>query len=303
MKERTDERKGNRSANPIHSSRKCCVFVLLLAAAVSGCGKKESTALPDLSSMGEITVISREEGSGTRTEFENLVDTTEEGSDVEAESTSEVLSKTLEDENAIGYLASSALDEESTEGVRILTVDGVECTDETVGDGDYPLCREYLLCYTGDLNDLENDFISYTRSAGQAVASEYCVPIKDEEIFVSSLENSAKEGTITISGSSSMETLMEGLIEGYAQYNPYATIELEITDSTQGINAVLEGECDLAMSSRALESYEEELLEYKAIAADGIAVIVNEANPLTDISIDRLQKIYDGEVLVWSDLE
>ena len=86
-------------------------------------------------------------------------------------------------------------------------------------------------------------------------------------------------------------------------YDPNAQITLEITDSTDGLNAAMQGECDLAMSSRSLASYEEELLESYVIAADGIAVIVNAENPLTDISLSRLKTIYDGDISVWSELE
>ena len=96
---------------------------------------------------------------------------------------------------------------------------------------------------------------------------------------------------------------MTQLIEGYSEYNPNAQITLEITDSTDGLNAAMQGECDLAMSSRSLASYETELLESYVIAADGIAVIVNSENPLTDISLSRLKTIYDGDVSTWGELE
>ena len=96
---------------------------------------------------------------------------------------------------------------------------------------------------------------------------------------------------------------MEELIEGYAEYNPNAEIILDISDSTEGLNTAMRGECDLAMSSRSLEEYEEELLESCVIAADGIAVIVNAQNPLTDISLNRLKTIYDGDVTAWNDLQ
>lgn len=276
----------------------CLILALTCTAALAGCGSNESE-LPDLSSLGEITAIAREEGSGTRSEFESLVDTNEEGADSAALSTELVLSAAAEDENAIGYLAYSALSGISTDSVTVLSVDGVECSQDTIADGSYPLSRDYILAYSGSLSELEQDFITYIRSAGQEIAALSCTPVRNTSVFLSN----GLSGTITICGSSSMETLMEQLIEGYYEYNPNAEIVLEISDSTEGLNKAMRGECDLAMSSRSLADYEEELLEYYVIASDAIAVIVNSANPLEDISIKRLKSIYDGDVTLWSDLK
>lgn len=286
------------------------------ALAVSACGSA-GTELPDLSSLGDITVVTREEGSGTRSEFESLADTSGDGADEVALSTEQVFEIVGNDENAIGYLAYSAYLEyisgdasgdtsgdtsgntsEST-ATALLSVDGIECSAETIADGDYPLEREYILACSGSLSDLENDFITYIRGAGQEIVAQTCTPVRETAVFLSG----GYSGTITICGSSSMETLMEDLIEGYAAYNPNAVIELEISDSTEGLNAAMRGECDLAMSSRSLADYEEELLESYVIAADGIAVIVNSENPLTDISTERLKTIYDGDVTAWSELK
>ena len=279
---------------------KCLCFLLAAALMLSmaACGSSASE-LPDLSGLGEVTAVAREDGSGTRSEWETLVDTDEAGANQVAFSTEEVLELVQSDANAIGYLAYSALDEADTTGVTVLTVDGVTCDIDTIADGKYPLEREYVLAYSGELSELESDFITYVRGAGQEIVAETCTPVRDTAKFLSNGES----GTITITGSSSMETLMTQLIEGYAEYNPNAVIELEITDSTDGLNAAMQGECDLAMSSRSLESYETELLESYVIAADGIAVIVNAENPLTDISLSRLKTIYDGDVSTWGDLQ
>lgn len=278
------------------------IFYLALALAMTlglaACGASESE-LPDLSGMGEITAVAREDGSGTRSEFESIVDTDEDGANQVAFSTEEVIELVAADSNAIGYLAYSALEEADTSSVRVLTVDEVACEGDAIADGTYPLEREYILAYSGQLSDLETDFITYVRGAGQAVVAQTCIPVREEAKFLSG----GYSGTITIRGSSSMETLMTQLIEGYAQYNPNAVIELVVSDSTDGLNAAMQGECDLAMSSRSLASYEEELLESYVIAADGIAVIVNAENPLTDISMKRLKTIYDGDVTAWSALE
>ena len=268
----------------------------LVSLSLAGCGASESE-LPDLSGLGDITVVAREEGSGTRSEFETLVDTAEEGANEVVLSTEQVLELVSDDENAIGYVAFSAIGDMSD--VTVLSVDGVACTADTIGDGDYPLGREYILAYSGTLSDLESDFLTYVRSAGQDIAAQICTPVRSATVFLSNGES----GLITISGSSSMETLITELIADYQTYNPNAEFEVSISDSTEGLNEAMRGECDFAMSSRSLKSYEEELLEYKAIAADGIAVVVNSENPLTDISTKRLKSIYDGDVTAWSDLQ
>lgn len=278
--------------------KKVCIIsaAVCMALLIASCGSSE-TELPDLSMLGEVTVVSREEGSGTRTEFENLVDTDEAGTTDTASSTEEVLELVASDENAIGYVAFSSV--EGVEGITALDVDGVELTQENIANGKYPLCRQYLLAYTGELSDLETDFIRYIRTAGQEIVADYCTAVEDVNTFLSD----ESSGSILISGSSSVAPLMEALVEDYYNYNPNAEITVEVTDSSEGINAALEGECDLAMSSRSLESYEEELLETKVIAADGIAVIVNESSPLTELSLDQIETIYDGDITVWSDLE
>ena len=288
-----------RKSIKIRKNKLLCILLSAAAAlCLTACGSSES-ALPDLSSLGAVTAVAREEGSGTKSEFQGLVDTDEEGAASIALSTDEMLEAVESDINAIGYAAYSALADQEAEGIKVLTIDGAECTGENIADGSYPLTREYIIAYSGTLSDLEADFITYIRSAGQEIVAQTATPVRNTAVFLSG----GYSGTITISGSTSMETLMEQLIEDYAQYNPNAEIILEITDSTQGLNAAMQGECDLAMSSRSLASYEEELLDYYVIAADGIAIIVNSENPLEDLSIKRLKSIYDGDVSEWSNLE
>lgn len=276
--------------------KKVCAAALALALLLTGCGAA-AVELPDLSGLGAVTVVAREEGSGTRSEFENLTDSDEAGANTVAFSTEEVVEIVAGDENAIGYVAWSTAAEAA--GVKVLTVDGTEPSADTISDGSYPLTREYLLCWTGELSELETDFIRYIRSAGQAIVAESCTPVMETTTFLSD----KSEGTITIEGSSSVGPLMEELAADYANYNPNAVIEITVSDSGEGINAALRGDCDLAMSSRSLKDYEAELLETKSIAADGVAVIVNADNPLTELSLDMITAIYDGEIEVWSDLE
>ncbi len=268
----------------------------LLLALLGGCGGTKSQPLPDLSDMGEVLVIAREEGSGTRTEWERLADTREAGADETAASTQEVLSKTAGARDAIGYAAYSAIPEGA--GVKVLAVDGIAPSAETIQSGKYPLCRAYTLAYMGKPSDLGRDFLTYVLGAGQAIVGQSCVPVGKVSTFLS--DKSA--GTLTIQGSSSAAPLLETLIADYETYNPNAEISLSVTDSTAGLTAAIQGRCDLALSSRTLEDYEQELLERVEFARDAVAVVVHPDNPLTALTRSQLKSLFDGHTARWADL-
>ena len=272
--------------------------VLAMFFALASCSRAKA-ALPDLSALGEITVVVREEGSGTRDEFSNLAGTNQAGAKRTALSTEQVIEAVAVDENAIGYVAFSALEGSKESAVALLSVEGVDCSAKNIASGHYPLERKYILAYSGEVSELAADFIAYAKTAGQAVASRLCTPAHNAARFLSNGE----VGTITIAGSSSMQTLMAALVEDYGAYNPHAVIALEVTDSTAGLNAAIRGQRDLAMSSRSLKDYEAELLTAVPIAADGIALIVSAKNPLRAISLEQLRTIYDGKVTRWGELK
>ena len=135
---------------------------------------------------------------------------------------------------------------------------------------------------------------------GQKIVSKNFVSVKKKP--ADSFLSGKQSGSIKISGSTSVAPLLQQLADEYEKYNPNAKIEIEETDSTQGLTAAMEGTCDLAMSSRDLKSYEEELLEPVEIAKDGILILVGEKNPLQNITMDQLAKIYRGDISQWSDL-
>lgn len=260
---------------------------------LTGCGTKVD--VPDMSSMGTINVVSREEGSGTKTEFDNLVDTDATGTNTVADSTDKVISEVASDKNAIGYIAYSA---ENNSGVKVLDVDGTAPDAASIEKDKYPLCRDYILVYNGELSAVAQDFMAYVKSAGQAVVADYCVPVKKSETFLSDKSG----GTVEIHGSTSAAPIVSKLAEEYMKINPAAKILVTESDSTQGLNDVLQGRCDLGMSSRSLQPYESELLTSYVFGRDAIAVIVNSENTLSDISVDMLKKIYDKKYTAWSDL-
>lgn len=264
---------------------------------LSGCGKGATRTLPDMSSLGDVNVIVREDGSGTRTEFEMLIGSSETGADETASSTREVLEFVAEKENSIGYAAYSAISENPP--VKILSISGIVPDSKSIRNEKYPLCRNYYLAHLGELNDLGRDFLTYILSAGQKTVEEYCIPVKSTATFLS--DKSA--GTLTIQGASSVAPLMEALIKDYSTYNPNGKIELTVSDSSAGLTAAIQGECDIAMSSRSLKDYEKTMLDTEIIASDAIALTVNPANPLTDITLEQLSAIYDGKTAQWSDMK
>lgn len=263
---------------------------------LTSCTGAKST-LPDLSSLGKVAAISREEGSGTRAEFETLVDTTEDGAAAVATSTQEVQDMVSADTNAIGYLAFGGL--ETGQGVKLLSVDHKAVTAENIRKGKYPLCRSYYLAYRGEMNALAQDFMAYVMSRGQDVVGQNCVSVKKASTFLSE----KPKGMLLIKGSTSAAVLIEELAKDYETCNPGAKITMEPSDSSQGLTAAIRGECDFAVSSRDLKDYENELLTKKAFARDGIAVVVNADNPLEDLSVKQIKTLYDGDCRNWGDLK
>lgn len=272
---------------------------LIICFTYTGCGTQRKVERGSYS--GEIHAYVREEESGTRAEFEQLVETNEAGAKDVALSTDEMLEWMSEDQTAIGYAAYSASVLETNKkdvSVSILSIDGVPASAETIKNKTYPLCREYLLAYNGDLTDLAADFIRYIKGAGQDVVQQNCVPVHEVTTFLSDQSS----GTLCIRGSSSIAPMMEALVEDYKSYNQNADITVESTDSGDGISAAIRGECDLAMSSRGLKDYEKELLSTVSIGRDAIVLIVNSDNEISNLSLKEVKKIYDGTITDWSEL-
>lgn len=277
------------------------IGILALGIAVmslTACGNTESK-LPDLSSLGKVTAISREEGSGTRSEFETILNTSEAGAKVVAISSQDVQEQVANDVNAIGYAAySSTTTESNTDSVKMIKVDGKELTAENIRKQKYPLCRNYYLAYSGELSALQQDFLSYVMSEGQKIVEKDCVSVQKASTFLSDKSS----GEIVVMGSTSAASLIEEMAKDYATYNPNAKVKMISSDSSQGLTSAIRGECDFAVSSRDLKDYESELLTSKAFARDGIAIVVNKENPVENLSMKQIKKLYDGECKEWGKL-
>lgn len=286
--------------------RTVCLLLtgLLAVGTLAGCGNdktEDTSAKAGKNGGSEITVVSREDGSGTRGAFielfgveEDDVDhTTEEA--VIANSTAVMMTTVAGDENAIGYASLGSLDE-STKAVEI---DGVEPSVDTIKDGSYKISRPFNIATKGDVSEVTQDFINFIMSAdGQAVVEENGYISVSDEAF----ESSKAEGKIVVAGSSSVTPVMEKLKEAYLKINDKAEIEIQESDSTTGMTAAMEGTCDIGMASRDLKDSEREL-KATVIAMDGIAVIVNQDNDVENIEADQVKDIFTGDITTWDELE
>lgn len=286
------------------------MIAVLAMGALTACGGNDEPAEEEggdtaAAMTGDISVLTREDGSGTRGAFIELFGIEgEDGTDntiAEAEvtnSTSVMMQTVSGNKQAIGYVSLGSLDESL---VKALKVDGVEATADNVKSGDYKVSRPFNIV-TKDVSPEAQDFIDFIMSEeGQAVA--------EEEGYISEGNQGAFEGgdvsgTITVSGSSSVTPLMEKLAEAYNAVNPDLEIQVQQSDSTTGVTDAINGISDIGMASRELKDDElSQGVTGTVIALDGIAVIVNSENPVEDIASDMITKIYTGEVTAWDDVK
>jgi phosphate transport system substrate-binding protein len=287
----------------IQRMKKRLVFALCAAAGVMGliasCAKAGD----------EITVISREEGSGTRGAFVSLfgierkdadgktVDMTVETADV-TNSTAVVISGVAENERAIGYISLGALGN----SVKALSINGVAAAAEHIRDKTYPAARPFIIAVREDVPPAARDFIAFMVSKeGQAVI--------EKAGYVSVGAGAAGgapggvSGKVTVAGSSSVTPAMEKLKEAYSAVNPAVEVEIQQSDSTMGVSNAIDGVCDIGMASRDLKQSElDRGIRGIAIALDGIAVIVNPKNTLSSLTSEQVRGVYTGEIVKWSEL-
>ena len=255
----------------------------------------------------DFSVVSREDGSGTRGAFIELVGLEEEV-DGEKEdmttqdaivqnSTNGVMQTVSQDANAIGYISLGSLNDT----VKAVKIEGVEATEENIVNGSYKISRPFNLAYKeAELNDLAKDFLKFCLSedAQKLTLDEGYVPIQDKETY----EAGKVSGTLTVAGSTSVTPLMQKMAEKYQELNPDAKIEIQSTGSSAGIEAVMDGAADIAMASRELKDEEKSALAVEVIATDGIAVVVNPESKVEDLTIDELKQIFKGELTNTSEL-
>ncbi len=257
---------------------------------------------------GAITVVSREDGSGTRGAFVELFGIQEEvdGEKVDmttvdasiTNSTSVMMTTVSGDENAIGYISLGSLNDT----VKAVKIDGAEASAENVSNDTYKVSRPFNIVTSKEAGDAAKDFVSYIMSAeGQQIVEDNGYIKEDAE--AAAYEAGEASGKVVVAGSSSISPVMEKLKEAYEEVNKDVTIEIQTSDSTTGINSANEGICDIGMASRELKDEEKELgLEAQVIARDGIAVVVNNENDTDELTSEQVKAIFTGETTEWEEL-
>ena len=295
------------------------MMVSMVAVTAVGCGSSNGTdtkgaaanqsdATSDWDETSDVTIVSREDGSGTRGAFIELFGIEEkqdDGTKVDmtttdaqiTNNTSVMLTTVADNEYAIGYVSLGSLND----SVKALKIDGAEATAENIENGSYKVSRPFNIAVKKDLNNkVAKDFMSFIMSTeGQkVVADEKYIAVADVKDYA----GTKPSGSCVVGGSSSVSPLMEKLIEAYKAVNPNASIELQTSDSTTGMTSTIEGSYDIGMASRELKEEEAAELEPTVIATDGIAVVVNNANPLDELSADQVKDIYVGNVSTWDEI-
>lgn len=291
------------------------LFGVLAVSAFAGCGSAGSSSngssdagsdAAKFDASKTISVVTREEGSGTRDAFteltgvlvkdgNNKTDNTTTSA-VTINSTEAVITNVKDNEAAIGYISLGSLNDT----VKALKIGGVEATADNVKSGDYAVSRPFNIAYKGELSDVAQDFVDYIMSSdGQKIVSDNGYVTVSENAAYSGKKPSGK---ISVAGSSSVSPVMEKLAEAYQKVNTNAKVEIQTSDSSAGMQSAMGGTCDIGMASRDLKDEEKSVLKVETIAKDGIAVIVNNANTCDDLTLDQVKSIYTGETTVWSDI-
>lgn len=291
------------------------LFGVLAVSAFAGCGGAGSSSngssdagsdAAKFDASKTISVVTREEGSGTRDAFTELTGVLVKDGDnktdntttsaVTINSTEAVITNVKDNEAAIGYISLGSLNDT----VKALKIGGVEATADNVKSGDYAVSRPFNIAYKGEISDVAQDFVDYIMSSdGQKIVSDNGYVTVSENAEYSGKKPSGK---ISVAGSSSVSPVMEKLAEAYQKVNTNAKVEIQTSDSSAGMQSAMGGTCDIGMASRDLKDEEKSALKVETIAKDGIAVIVNNANTCDDLTLDQVKSIYTGETTVWSDI-
>ena len=283
--------------------QKMIIGAILITSAMSVFGA------PKFNNKKSISVLSREDGSGTRGAFIELfgiekkdangkkVDYTTEEAAI-TNSTAVMLTSVAGDGYAIGYVSLGSLND----SVKAVKIGGADATVANINNGSYKISRPFNIAVKEGLSPVAQDFVNFIVSdEGQKViATNKYIKIQNTKPYTSSKAN----GKVVVAGSSSVSPVMEKLIEAYKGVNPNAKLELQTSDSTTGVTNAINGACDIGMASRALKDSEKAKgVKEITIAIDGIAVIVNKVNPVENMTKVQVEQIFTGNITKWSDVK
>ncbi len=248
-------------------------------------------------------IVGREAGSGTRDGFESITKVGEDAKyDQELTSTGAVIAAVAANKNAIGYASLSSVGSDT----KTLTVGGVACTEATVLDGSYAIQRNFnMITKQGaELSPAAKAFIEFALSPETAGIIANAGAIQAGSAPAATPASASAEplsGKVSTNGSTSMEKVIASLSEAFMAKYPDVTVTYDPTGSGAGITAAAEGTADIGLASRDLKDSETGL-DATVVAIDGIAVIVNNANPVSDLSLEQIAALYKGEITNWKDV-
>ena len=283
--------------------KKMIIRAILISSTIS------AFAAPKFNSKKSISVLSREDGSGTRGAFIELfgiekkdangkkIDYTTDEAAI-TNSTAVMLTSVAGDNYAIGYVSLGSLND----SVKAVKIDGADATVANINNGSYKISRPFNIAVKEGLSPVAQDFVNFIVSddGQKIIAANKYIKIQNTKAYSS---NKAS-GKVVVAGSSSVSPVMEKLIEAYKSVNPNAKIELQTSDSTTGVTNAINGTCDIGMASRALKDSEKAKgVQEITIAIDGIAVIVNKLNPVADMTKTQVEQIFTGNITKWSDVK
>lgn len=299
-----------------------CFLLVTGAVGLTACGGEDN-----------ITVVAREQGSGTREAFDkvitdgkgNFLEMTVDGkkvykttskADIQKE-TGNVMSKVASDKNAIGYISLGSVNET----IKVVNVNGVTPSSKTVLDSSYAIQRPFVIMTSSTVThtDLAADFLLYLKSeASEKHAEEAgCIYLSDEtkranegETAIPVLEYEVKSslpagGKITVNGSTSMEKFIKKAMSGYATLYGRTADEiftLDLQGSSVGKTAV-QNDKNGNVIGLSSASVKEEGINSFNVCLDAVAVIVNNANEkVNDLTIAQLYDIFSGKVTKFSEI-
>ena len=255
----------------------------------------------------DIAVVSREDGSGTRGAFIELFGILQKNDDgtqkdlttkeaAIAKQTDVMMTNIAGDSYAIGYISLGSLNDT----VKAAQIEGIAASAENVKNSTYPIARPFNIATKGEPTGVSQDFMAFILSAdGQAIVAGSYIAVDESAPAYTATQ---PQGKIVVAGSSSVTPIMEKLKEAYLAMNPNAAIEIQQSDSSAGLTAAVNGTCDIAMASRELKESELAELTATQIALDGIAIIINQGNPMENLTKEQVKAIFTGEILSWSEV-
>lgn len=257
-------------------------------------------------SSDNIVLVSRENGSGTRDTFIQKTGILEEKEGYKKDRTSKnsivqmqtetVIQTVSGNKESIGYISTGSLDD----SIKVLSVDGVYPDSENIKNGDYKLARKFNMVLKNYENPLAKDFIDFIFSdEGSEIVSRNYISLSEKS---QKYEKKDLSGRLILAGSTSVYPLAEVLGEEYQKINPNVEIEIQQTGSSAGITSAIDGTVDIGLSSRELKEKEKEKLITVPIANDGIAVVVNKEQKISDIKLEDLKKIFTEEITRWEEV-